>query len=74
MQNTYEISNIYMIGDNPKSDIKGANDAKIKSILVKTGIYSKETNDLENPATYFVENFQSAIQLILKLEKVLPEK
>jgi len=31
----YAISNFYMIGDNPKSDIKGANDHNWISILVR---------------------------------------
>ena len=30
-----EIGNIYMIGDNPKSDIKGANNNDCISILVR---------------------------------------
>ena len=39
------IGNIYMIGDNPKSDIRGANNAGWKSILVRTGVFKGETND-----------------------------
>ena len=36
-----EISNFYMIGDNPRGDIKGPNmrGARWNSILVQTGIY-----------------------------------
>lgn len=34
-----QVGNIYMIGDNPKSDIRGANAAKWKSILVRTGVF-----------------------------------
>lgn len=34
--------NIYMVGDNPASDIRGANDYGWQSILVKTGVYKEE--------------------------------
>lgn len=39
-----------MIGDNPKSDIKGANDAGWISILVRSGVFHGLENDKENPA------------------------
>jgi len=54
----YELGTIYMIGDNPKSDIKGTNDKGWVSILVKTGIFTgkDEPNDAENPATHVVED------------------
>ena len=35
-----EISNFYMIGDNPHADIKGGNDNDCDSILVRTGVFS----------------------------------
>jgi len=36
-----EISSFYMIGDNPRSDIKGANVREgWTSILVKTGVFN----------------------------------
>jgi len=35
-----DITNTYMIGDNPKSDIAGANAKGWTSILVKTGIFN----------------------------------
>ena len=35
-----EISNHYMIGDNPKSDIRGANQKGWTSILVRSGIFN----------------------------------
>ena len=56
-----EISNFYMIGDNPHADIKGGNDNDCVSILVKTGVYQGCTrdgtpleNDIENPAQHVV--------------------
>jgi ribonucleotide monophosphatase NagD (HAD superfamily) len=33
------LSNIYMIGDNPESDIAGGNAAGMTTILVKTGVF-----------------------------------
>ena len=42
---------VYAIGDNPLSDIKGANDMGWFSILVRTGCFqSVEDNDRTNPA------------------------
>ena len=54
-----------MIGDNPKSDIAGANQKGWTSILVKTGIFdpkaatsTKLGNDKVHPATLVVEDFE----------------
>jgi ribonucleotide monophosphatase NagD (HAD superfamily) len=46
-----------MIGDNPKSDIRGANSAGWSSILVRTGVFKGE-NDEEDPAKYVVDNIE----------------
>ena len=65
-----------MIGDNPESDIAGANQKGWTSVLVKTGVFSphaltsKDGNDLKNPANYVVEDFEKAINLIFKLESI----
>ena len=70
----YEISQYYMIGDNPSGDIKGANDMGWRSVLVKTGNYQPkegQENDLDHPAHYVVEDFNEAIELILKEEDIL---
>lgn len=47
-----------MIGDNPLSDIKGANDYhdNWQSILVRTGVFRGEVNDLKNPADFVANN------------------
>lgn len=66
-----------MIGDNPAADIRGANNAKWRSILVKTGVYHPEpgqTNDEKDPAEYVVEDFEEAIDLILATEGVHAKK
>ena len=43
-----------MVGDNPRADIKGANNIGWYSFLTKTGIHTKDTNDTVNPATFVV--------------------
>ena len=76
MRQNIKISNFYMIGDNPHSDIAGANAKGWVSILVKTGVFlvdaetSEHGNDKTHPATYVVENFKEAIALIYRLEKL----
>ena len=69
-----KISNFYMIGDNPESDICGGNSAGWVTILVKTGVFdekaatSRNGNDINNPAKYVVDDFAAAISLIYRLE------
>jgi ribonucleotide monophosphatase NagD (HAD superfamily) len=59
-----------MIGDNPKTDIAGANARGWTTILVKTGVFDrKQKNDEEHPATHVVEDFEAAVDLIFALEK-----
>lgn len=67
----YDVSNFYMIGDNPAVDIKGGNDNGFKTILVRTGVFeSREANCTNYPATYCVNDFRDAINLILKNERL----
>ena len=57
-----EISNYYMIGDNPEGDIEGANRKGWNSILVRTGLYEeKEGNHPDYPATHVVEDMNEAL-------------
>lgn len=44
-------SNVYMIGDNPQSDIIGGNLYGWNTCLVKTGVHTGDENDVENPAS-----------------------
>ncbi|KAK5581296.1 hypothetical protein RB653_001327 [Dictyostelium firmibasis] len=70
-QNASIPKHIYAIGDNPYSDIKGANNLEHEgwiSILVKTGCFKGDGNHPEIPAKYVVDNVYDAIKLILKLE------
>ncbi|KRX00688.1 HAD-like domain [Pseudocohnilembus persalinus] len=71
LQERIELSNKYMIGDNPQSDIQGANNTPgWISILVKTGVYHGQDNDPVNPAKYVVSDFKEAVKLICKLENI----
>lgn len=71
-KNNIEMTNIYMIGDNPESDIAGGNKKGWTTILVKTGCFdgTKQRNDKKNPANYVVDDFTAALKLIYKLEKI----
>lgn len=60
---------IFAIGDNPLSDIKGANAAGSiwRSVLVKTGCFKGSGNDKDNPAHFVTENLLTASELIISL-------
>jgi ribonucleotide monophosphatase NagD (HAD superfamily) len=53
-----------MVGDNPKSDIAGANAFKWESILVRTGVFRGKYNDDEHPATVVVPDVLVSLLLI----------
>ncbi|KAH8671061.1 HAD-like domain-containing protein [Xylariales sp. PMI_506] len=69
-----EIKTVYMIGDNPESDIRGANSyqsqfgTKWKSILVESGVYRKGTKPTYEP-TFFADNVKDAVEQVLHMEK-----
>ena len=54
---TGELRTVYMVGDNPESDIRGANEfespygTKWESVLVKTGVYKEEQTPACRPTT-----------------------
>ena len=61
--------NIYMIGDNPASDIVGGNMYGWNTCLVRTGVYQGEGNDYVNPANFGVfNNVLEAVQTALRKE------
>jgi HAD superfamily hydrolase (TIGR01456 family) len=61
--------NIYMIGDNPQSDIVGGNMYGWNTCLVRTGVYQGEGNDKQNPASFGVfTNVLEAVQTAVKKE------
>lgn len=67
------VKRVYMVGDNPESDIRGANEFKSprgtewNSILVKTGVYKDGTVPAYTPKV-IVDNVSSAIRWALKKE------
>ena len=65
-----EITNFYMIGDNPDSDIDGANRKEWVSILVRTGVFKGEGNSERHPAKHVVEDMEAAVKLIFQLENI----
>ncbi|KAF2661264.1 cat eye syndrome critical region protein 5 precursor [Lophiostoma macrostomum CBS 122681] len=62
-------SNVYMIGDNPASDIVGGNMYGWNTCLVRTGVYQGEGNDENNPASFGVfKNVLEAVQTAIRKE------
>ncbi|KAH7380075.1 phosphatidyl synthase-like protein [Pyrenochaeta sp. MPI-SDFR-AT-0127] len=62
-------SNIYMIGDNPASDIIGGNMYGWNTCLVRTGVFQGGENDEENPASFGVfTNVLGAVTTAIKKE------
>ena len=61
--------NIYMVGDNPQSDIVGGNMYGWNTCLVQTGVYQGAGNDKENPANFGVfADVLEAVQAAVKKE------
>ncbi|KAH8808145.1 HAD-like domain-containing protein [Xylogone sp. PMI_703] len=61
--------NIYMVGDNPQSDIVGGNMYGWNTCLVRTGVFQGGENDEENPANFGVfKNVLEAVTTALKKE------
>ncbi|PGH11653.1 TIGR01456 family HAD hydrolase [Polytolypa hystricis UAMH7299] len=61
--------NIYMIGDNPQSDIIGGNMYGWNTCLVRTGVFQGGENDEQNPANFGVfNNVLGAVQAAVRKE------
>ncbi|KAI6809158.1 cat eye syndrome critical region protein 5 precursor [Hortaea werneckii] len=61
--------NVYMIGDNPASDIIGGNNYGWNTCLVRTGVFQGGENDELNPANFGVfKNVLEAIKTAMKKE------
>ncbi|KAL6932926.1 hypothetical protein ACO0R3_002016 [Hanseniaspora guilliermondii] len=56
----FELGDVYMVGDNPLSDIIGAKNYGWKTCLVKTGVYNDEY-DLQVEPSMIVENVEEAV-------------
>ncbi|KAI1119497.1 HAD-like domain-containing protein [Nemania sp. NC0429] len=69
------IKRVYMIGDNPESDIKGANayqsafETEWRSVLVETGVYVAESLPAHKPS-HIARNVQDAVKWALQQEGV----
>ncbi|KAK9741485.1 hypothetical protein RND81_03G109500 [Saponaria officinalis] len=61
---------LYMIGDNPSVDIKGARQAGHPwiSVLTRTGVFRGTGNDAEHPADLVVDTVEDAVNYILEKE------
>ncbi|KAI9050861.1 hypothetical protein LZ554_004979 [Drepanopeziza brunnea f. sp. 'monogermtubi'] len=61
--------NIYMIGDNPQSDIIGGNKYGWNTCLVRTGVFQGGENDETNPANFGVfTNVLEAVKTAIRKE------
>lgn len=63
-----DITNFYMIGDNPSSDILGGNRADWTTILVRSGVWKGEEIPEDRKPDIEVENFYEACQYIYEKE------
>ncbi|KLO09493.1 HAD hydrolase [Schizopora paradoxa] len=56
------LPNVYMIGDNPESDIAGANAAGWHSVLVETGVYDRSQGSPAHRPTHLVKDVEKAVR------------
>ncbi|KAI8029236.1 Uncharacterized protein YKR070W [Camellia lanceoleosa] len=65
-----DFKTLYMIGDNPVVDIKGAQQAGHPwfSILTRTGVFREKENHAEFPADLVVDTVEEAVEYILSRE------
>ena len=70
------VHRVYAVGDNPHTDIAGANGAGAHwtSMLVRTGIFGGDgaRNDAVHPADHVVTDCWAAVQTALELERARP--
>ncbi|KAI0797137.1 HAD-like domain-containing protein [Abortiporus biennis] len=59
---------VYMVGDNPESDIAGANAAGWSSILVRTGVYDPCNGPPRHKPTREVEDIEAAVKWAIQHE------
>lgn len=70
------VERFYMIGDNPATDIQGANRAGEHwySVLTRTGMYTAQENDPTHPADAVVEDAVKALDWIIQHEHTLQQR
>ncbi|XP_021654313.2 uncharacterized protein YKR070W isoform X2 [Hevea brasiliensis] len=66
------LKTLYVIGDNPSVDVKGAHQAGNPwfSILTRTGVFRGESNHAEFPADLVVDTVAEAVDYILQREGI----
>jgi len=57
-----------MVGDNPESDIAGANAAGWASVLVRTGVYDPQQGPPTHVPTQEVEDVEEAVRWAIDQE------
>ncbi|KXH26888.1 HAD-superfamily subfamily IIA hydrolase [Colletotrichum simmondsii] len=67
------LKTVYMVGDNPESDIRGANDysneeTEWASVLVKTGVWSQERGAPTHKPKMIVDDVKAAVEWALQRE------
>ncbi|KAL0847211.1 hypothetical protein Bca101_020457 [Brassica carinata] len=69
-QGSHHFKTLYMVGDNPKIDIRGARQAGSPwfSILTRTGVFKGKDNHSEFPADLVVDTVEEAVDFILTRE------
>ncbi|CAN8255009.1 unnamed protein product [Cochlearia groenlandica] len=67
---SHHFKTLYMVGDNPKIDIRGARQAGSPwfSILTRTGVFKGKDNHAEFPADLVVDTVEEAVDFILTRE------
>lgn len=70
---TSPFDKIYMVGDNPASDIKGANDHGWESLLLRTGVYQDEDwdNIIAKPTAGVYDNVYESVKSTLERHSIL---
>ncbi|CUM64533.1 uncharacterized protein PRCAT00002139001 [Priceomyces carsonii] len=66
-------SKIYMVGDNPASDIKGANDHGWESLLVRTGVFKDDDWDsiVAKPTGGVFDNVLESVKYALAQNRII---
>ncbi|EPQ54702.1 HAD hydrolase [Gloeophyllum trabeum ATCC 11539] len=59
---------VYMVGDNPESDIAGANAAKWSSVLVRTGVFDPAQGPPAHTPTHIAEDVEEAVEWAIRRE------
>ncbi|KAM9876346.1 hypothetical protein VD0002_g5391 [Verticillium dahliae] len=68
---------VYMVGDNPESDIRGANEYRSKqgtnweSVLVRTGVWQADRGESAYPPTAIVDDVKAAVAWALAREQYI---